>query len=435
MEYKLSKYTHITKHNGELIFFNSYMGIKSLIKADFPVDLNNIGPETKGFRELQEKGHIVNKDFDEESLIEELYLHYQNDRYLSLTILPNEMCNFRCEYCYESLKQREMQKKTLEAIVSYVKDNIQKYNSLHVSWYGGEPLLSIDIIVQLSQKFIEICRKHKKLYFASITTNGYFLDLDMFNKLKRCNVVSYQITLDGYRDIHDKQRPLYNQKGTYDVILNNLVSIKNNIKSRAFSIILRSNCSKESLNSFNKYVCDLIKYFSNDNRFKILIRPVMDWGGDRVKKMKDELIDVSRLNEFYRIFMEYDKAGALSYFTALLEPKGAACYAGYKNHITINSAGEIFKCTCDLNNDMNSKIGFIDDNSKFVIDRNDSGCWMTDIKYKLPQCKGCDFSPVCLYDFCPGKRLFKTSFSLPCPFEKYFLDTILILLSRNINLI
>ena len=213
-KYKLSKYTHITTHNDETIFFNSYQGTSSIIKTREQLDLKNLTPNTKGFRLLKENGHIVDSCVDEDRLIDELCETYQNSNYLSLTILPNEKCNFRCEYCYESLKQGQMNNETIDSIILFVKKNIHKYNSLHVSWYGGEPLLSLDIIVKLSQKFIEICKEHKKYYFASITTNGYCLDLNTFKTLRKCNVLSYQITLDGYKDTHDKQRPLFNQKGT-----------------------------------------------------------------------------------------------------------------------------------------------------------------------------------------------------------------------------
>ena len=431
-EYRLSKYTHIVNHDEKTIFFNCYHGTKSIVELNLNTDpLNLTQLNNKDFILLQQKGHLVKCDLNENILIYELYKKYQNIKSLSLTILPNENCNFRCEYCYETLKKKQMDEKTIEAIISYVEENIYKYSSLNVAWYGGEPLLSMNIITRLSQRFIEICKEHKKLYFASITTNGYYLDLDTFRKLKKCNIFSYQITLDGYRESHDKQRPLYNGRGTYDVIFNNLIEIKKNIKSRMFKIILRTNCSKSNLKNFDMYVNDLLRYFSDDKRFEILLRPVMNWGGTRIDKIKNDLIDISTINEFIKILLEQDRKGQLSYYTGLLEPTGSVCYAGYKNHLTINSTGEIFKCTCDLNNNMNSKIGKINENSKIMIDQKNSNKWCTDIKFKKFECNNCCFAPICLFDYCPGKRNFERTLSLPCPFEKYFLDSLLVLLSKR----
>jgi uncharacterized protein len=39
-----------------------------------------------------------------------------------------------------------------------------------------------------------------------MTTNGYLLNRDLFNKLLNLYIKQYQITIDGTEDIHDKNR-------------------------------------------------------------------------------------------------------------------------------------------------------------------------------------------------------------------------------------
>lgn len=432
--YKLSKFSHITKYNNETILYNFYHGTKSIVKTHADIDFNNIHPDrTYGFSFLQKKGHIVDSKVDEDLLVEQLYNQYQNRRQLSLIIMPNETCNFRCIYCYETLKHRVMSLHTMDAIFAYVEKNISFFDSLCVSWYGGEPLLSIDIISKLSEKFINICRTHKKYYFATITTNGYLLDLETFRLLRNYYVISYQISIDGFRDTHNKQRPLCDGSGTYDVILNNLVNIKNNIKSGSFKIIIRTNCSKIIMEKFGDYIDELLMHFADDKRFLIFLRPVMDWGGERVSSMSESLLGVEQINEFFYKIIEKDPDGKLSFYMNTLDPTGSVCYAGYKNHLTINSNGEIFKCTCDLDNYQGSKIGKIGNDGDFDINNSHNGVWESNIKNKKAICQSCDMAPVCLYDHCPGSRMFTESLSLPCPFEKYFLDSQLILFSRNKN--
>ena len=46
----------------------------------------------------------------------------------------------------------------------------------------------------------------------SITTNGYLIDDDMIEKFKEIKLNSFQITLDGYQDVHDKIRHPIKQK-------------------------------------------------------------------------------------------------------------------------------------------------------------------------------------------------------------------------------
>ena len=46
-----------------------------------------------------------------------------------------------------------MSEETQNAIISYVKKQIQNYDGLRISWFGGEPLLRMDIIRRLFAVF------------------------------------------------------------------------------------------------------------------------------------------------------------------------------------------------------------------------------------------------------------------------------------------
>ena len=62
-----------------------------------------------------------------------------------------------------------------------------------------------------------------------MTTNGFFLDKTMFDMLYKLKIYNYQITIDGEKEHHDKYRVTHNGKGTYDVIMSNLLNIKKSI--------------------------------------------------------------------------------------------------------------------------------------------------------------------------------------------------------------
>lgn len=46
-----------------------------------------------------------------------------------------------------------------EAIVKFVESEAPHLETFTVTWYGGEPLLALDIIENLSIKFVDICKK------------------------------------------------------------------------------------------------------------------------------------------------------------------------------------------------------------------------------------------------------------------------------------
>jgi uncharacterized protein len=58
------------------------------------------------------------------------------------------------------------------AVRRHLSARIQSLRSLHVSWFGGEPLLGYDVIEELAPDFQEQAAKHNTIFESAITTNG-----------------------------------------------------------------------------------------------------------------------------------------------------------------------------------------------------------------------------------------------------------------------
>ena len=121
---------------------------------------------------------------------------------------------------------------TVNNIKKFVSNELHKHSKLTVAWFGGEPLLAMDIIEDLSLYFLDICAKLKKPYFSMMTTNGYLLTPKNIDKLKKCHITGYQITLDGLSNTHNRQRVGINGNGTWEQIISNLIYFRDNIKSK-----------------------------------------------------------------------------------------------------------------------------------------------------------------------------------------------------------
>lgn len=100
---------------------------------------------------------------------------------MSITIFVHGNCNFRCEYCYEKFNNRHINYDKEIKILEFVEQKIKEANfdRLFVSWFGGEPLLSFDTICSLSVKLKNLTNKYGIDYSADITTNAYFLTIDI----------------------------------------------------------------------------------------------------------------------------------------------------------------------------------------------------------------------------------------------------------------
>jgi uncharacterized protein len=172
---------------------------------------------------IARKGFIIGDQIDElELLKEENYKGLIDRRNLSLTILPSLACNFRCVYCYQKENTKKMNPEVQDAVVRLVKKKLQRNGSLSVSWYGGEPLLQMDIINRLSKRFIALCKNRGAEYSASIITNGYLLNTKNTDNLKDLGVSEAQVTIDGPPELHDKRRVLKGGQNTFKRIIENV---------------------------------------------------------------------------------------------------------------------------------------------------------------------------------------------------------------------
>lgn len=299
---------------------------------------------------MYKNGLLVDYNLDEISEMIDKEKDSKFENCLRLILLPTEQCNFRCVYCYERFRREKMTAKTQAAIVKYIEDNIHKYNGLILNWFGGEPTEAMDVIENLSVKLIDVCKKNKKAYNAGITTNGYNLTYEIFKKLKKLHVTEYQVTIDGLASIHNAQRVMADGAPTFDVIINNLLAIKNNCKSSAITFVLRTNFSKNMLNNVDEFCKFLDKYFSNDKRFKYFWQMVGDYGYVKTEEVRNIF---GQSKDYKWLIENYTDRFVNDYTQALYGPDGGVCYALKRNQLLIDAAGEIRKCTCDLESEMN----------------------------------------------------------------------------------
>jgi uncharacterized protein len=146
-------------------------------------------------------------------------------RTLRLTICPTLQCNYACPYCYETARGGKMDERAQDDLVAFTKSLLERHRAgaLDVCWYGGEPLLEPEIIRSLSGRLMSICDERRIPYWASIITNGHFLDAQIAALLDECEVRSIQVTLDGPdAKTHDATRHLRGGGGTFERVMSNI---------------------------------------------------------------------------------------------------------------------------------------------------------------------------------------------------------------------
>jgi uncharacterized protein len=271
------------------------------------------------------------------------------DKYLHLILMPTEKCNFRCTYCYEDFAVGRMSRDTVMGIKALLDRRANDLEKLQFSWFGGEPLIAKNIVLEISEYATGLVRKYPKLrYESDMTTNAYFLDHSTISSLAEVGVRFYQISLDGPRDIHDKSRIRADGSGTYDKIWQNLLAIRNS--SLPVSILLRLHFTVDTVEFLEPLIKDIKKEFIHDSRFSVVFRAIERWGGtndDSIKIFTEvEKEEVTKLLKI-KLFGENITSSPSLFET------GEVCYASRPNSLVIRSNGDVGKCTVALYDERN----------------------------------------------------------------------------------
>jgi len=412
---------------GNLLLLNTLTGDLSKIPADFSKNVesilddptcvaNTLNAQIK--RILTDKSYIVDDDVDELARAELRYFETAHSTgKLLLTILPTEDCNFRCQYCYEEHNAGKMTKKVINALKNYVERNLFRYDMLQVNWFGGEPLEAIDVIFELSDFFIELCAQQKKPYRASITTNGYSLDVALFKKLYSMHIVDYQITLDGTEETHNLSRPHKDGANTHKAIISNLFELRDKVKTSNVHINVRTNITKSVLNNIDSHISFLDKEFGGDSRFGVIFKIAWSNGKDTLFNQSEllqtgELLDVLCKCANKKLNFLINRGQICS--------ANGICYAAHSNAYVFGATGRIYKCTVEYSQAINN-IGYISEDGYLHIDKDKWAFWVMKTPFKggYEKCSMCFFQPACMGVYCPLNCHDKNGNHICCGMKSY----------------
>lgn len=396
---KKSYYNHHFEHSQFSYWFNaltnSYFrlflstGRRLQEYIDSPAMIREIEIQMPAlYDKLSKGGFIIDESKDEYAEILDRAKNASNDKNAFLIIVPTLNCNYACWYCIQDHIPSLMSDETIERIKRHIDYMIkeQGITSLHIDWFGGEPLMFFDrIIVPISTYAKEKCEESGIPFSNSATTNGYFLTKEKFDKLKDLNFGNFQITLDGNKENHDKVKFMKSLDSSFDHVLRNINQLLHVCAD--MRMLLRINYTHNNLS--DEIVTQVCERLDSDIRNRITILP---------RKVWQENVDKEFGTPLQEILHKFETAGfVINYWEPVVN--GVPCYVSKKLHKTINYNGQILKCTA--NDDLYTK------DAKGMINEDGSESWNEDYfeSYTSPTflneiCRPCKFLPVC-YGQCP----------------------------------
>lgn len=314
-------------------------------------------------------------------------------RHLGLILLPTEKCNFRCTYCYETFEHGQMRPEVVQGVKNLLRVRVPELETLHLSWFGGEPLMESDLMLEMSTFAQDLCAASGCLFqWGEITTNAYLLTQELLDKLVRANQRSFQITLDGYAESHDATRRHIAGKPTFGRIMNALRTIK--ASHHEVMVLLRLHLTPDNRDGMLQLAAELRSDFLSDVRFKALIRPAGDWGGPNTGKIPvvpkaERQARVVELNRALGL-TEPGDAASLSAGHAV---KGEVCYASKPTSLVIRPTGRIAKCTVAFDDPIND-VGRLQPDGSIVFNQERLKFWFTGLSTKDEGHLGCPYHAV-----------------------------------------
>jgi len=302
-------------------------------------------------------------------------------------------CPLRCKYCYVKKENKDMNREILDKSIDFGLRKAIEINAdyFHLSLTGGEPFLKPKLIYRSINELEKKLKKINLRFQPTITTNGTLFNKKILLFLKKKKLSLLDISIDGYKQIHDKNRKYSNGKGSYFLVEKNSKKIlkiipwarsctvisKNNFRmidiEKAFENLFKIGFRHMAFGlEYGNYTDDQVKYFHELNK-KIIEKAL----GKIIEK---EFVTIYPFSKFILHKEIYDRNESEKLLSS-------NCGAG-KNHFTIDTDGGIYPCTFYLEYlKERSKLGDVFNGLKKSFDENtcifEKKMLNTDLDYNL----------------------------------------------------
>lgn len=319
-------------------------------------------------------------------------------RLFNAVVVLNLDCNLACSYCYEDNFRGNfyMSADTADLFVGTVtRDRIENGHDVKISFYGGEPLLSIDLIKDISARLGAAARENGTKFSFSLVSNGTLLTGSVVEELIPFGFTGAKVTLDGPRETHDVSRPFVSGSGSFDAIVDNLAQIAGMI-----TLHLGGNFTRDNYRSFPPLLDELLaKGISPDKVARVLFVPVVQKSGE--KAASDFNSNCACSYEPWLIEAStYLREETLKRGFSAPKMKMSACSVEYESDVVVNYNGDLYKCPAFMSND-SLRIGTLKDGIEDYRASHNMDVW------KKAECLDCAYLPIC-FGGCRQMTLLRT---------------------------
>lgn len=317
---------------------------------------------------------------------------------MHLTLAPTMDCCFKCHYCFEKYKEKNyMTESVMSSIIKYI-SGLSELKSIRLTWFGGEPLMAVPQMDMFYTMFKDVWGE--KNFSSNIITTGYHINERVIEVLKKIQVSSMQITLDGLKDSHNKVKFLNECPNVFDKVIENIDLISE--KAPEISIIIRVNLTKANMSEYVPLYKMVVNRFKGRN---VSIAPafVLDRGITNDNSDDDDIFFTPQQESDF--ILNLAASNIDSPFIRYPKPFFSECAIRNDMAISFDPEGYAYKCWEIIGN-KEYAIGKLNEDGR-LYDVN-----LKELNRQLygadplddPKCMQCKYLPICCGG-CPIQRI------------------------------
>lgn len=371
---------------GMCLLYSTKRTSSVLIPESMFATINNGGLDPDDAAALAEIGILVPDHQTEDEEMLSLFPLADLKRNFTAVAVMNLDCNLACRYCFEGTMKRKvyMSEQTANNLIDFTNGYLRQGKDVQFAFYGGEPLLSFELIKYISGRLKELAGELGRKYSFGLITNGTLLTRKRVEEIIPLGLTHAKVTLDGLAANHDLFRPFKSGTGSFDIIFKNMQEV-----ASLFELQLGGNFTRE-----------------NYGKFPLLLDYLLDQGMTPDKFTWVKFDPISKTSEKFALPDFKDGvtspdepwiAEASVYLREEVLRRGfktqkmgpGPCFMQFRDDIVVNVDGTLYKCPAFMGLD-GMDVGSLKTGIR------DEWRTMHDIDaWKNDECLGCKYLPLC----------------------------------------
>lgn len=339
-----------------------------------------------------------------------------------LELFVTSDCNLRCSYCWVEKEPEALSMQLAKSAVDFLIAESRDSKAIHITLFGGEPLLEFDLIRRLVPYAHSRAESQDKKLDWSLTTNGTLLDEEKMAFGREWGL-NYLFSLDGPKCAHDMFRVFPDGSGSFSKVV---AAIE---KYREYQpwIGVRTTVTPQTA----AYLAEGVEFMRSIGVKQFIIAPANDleWRPEAVETFADQWEQVARI---YTEELAQSKPMRITNFEQSMEQTRRmncdawGCEAG-RDKISVTPDGLIWPCGKFVDSAIGAEavLGDIENGITNWALRNDLMDARESIRFNCMQCPEKDYCSGC----CPAVNLklygsLYQSGGIECEVTRIFNETI-----------